>query len=248
MTRIRRAVAAELSKLLSLPSTAVAFAAMVLGPVAVTFLNARNAAYTDPAQAVLSAAPIGTVGAIVLGVVAMSGEYRSGPQESGGGRQITNTLTAMPHRAWLLAAKAVSVVLLVAVAAAFAFLLALVCAHHVLGGGEVRGVPARLFGAAAYWAFTALIALAVTVFTRSGILPLIVLIANGSLVSLSYLLSKVTPAARYLPDLAGIRLFADEDHLAMADALDPVTGGLVMGAWAMGLLAVAVLVLHRRDT
>ena len=31
------------------------------------------------------------------------------------------------------------------------------------------------------------------------------------------------------------------------DALDPVTGGLVMGAWALGLLVVAGFAFARRD-
>ena len=92
-----------------------------------------------------------------------------------------------------------------------------------------------------------LIALAVTVFARSGVIPLIVLIANSSVVSLSFLLLQVTPLARFLPDLAGIRLFARESFAAFDDVLDPLTGGLVMGAWALGLLLVSAVVFTRRD-
>lgn len=113
-------------------------------------------------------------------------------------------------------------------------------------GGD--GVPGgRWLGAAVYAILTALIALAITVLTRSGVVPLIVLVANGSVVSISFLLSKVTPLARYLPDLAGMRMIADGDRMAVEDALAPLPGGLVMAAWTAALLAVAAVVLSRRD-
>ncbi|GGM87232.1 hypothetical protein ACFFX1_05895 [Dactylosporangium sucinum] len=73
------------------------------------------------------------------------------------------------------------------------------------------------------------------------------LIANSSLVSVSYLLSRVTALARFLPDLAGIRLFARESFAAFDDALDPLIGGLIMAAWTLGLLAVSAVVFTRRD-
>jgi hypothetical protein len=35
--------------------------------------------------------------------------------------------------------------------------------------------------------------------------------------------------------------------MALSQALDPVTGGLVMAAWSIGLLAIAAAVFTRRD-
>ncbi|GAB3689901.1 hypothetical protein [Nocardiopsis oceani] len=113
--------------------------------------------------------------------------------------------------------------------------------------GDVVG---RALGALIFWTLTALIAMALTVLTRSGTIPIIVLVTNSSLVSFSMLLSNVTSAARYLPDLAGTALFLgdDPDSFAAFDLLlDPLAGGLVMAAWAAGLLAAAALVLQRRD-
>jgi hypothetical protein len=89
---------------------------------------------------------------------------------------------------------------------------------------------------------------AITVLARSGVIPLVVLIANSSLVSVSILLTHLTPLAYYLPDLAGMRLFVADDSLGLfAEALDPLTGALVMAAWALGLLALSAAVFHRRD-
>jgi hypothetical protein len=259
-----RAVAVELRKTATLPAAFAAFALAVLGPVAITLLNAvgvRDAlesgrtdmlAYTSPVEAVFSAVPLGTVGAVVLGVVAIGHEYTSTGDGAGGGRQVTATLTAVPRRAVVLTAKAVAVVLLVAATAAVALPASLALANAVVGDAasapdDAAGVPARMLGAGLYWALTALIALAVTALTRSGVIPLIVLVVNSSLVSVSFLLTRVTSAARFLPDVAGMRLFARADLIAVEDALAPVTGGLVMAAWAVGLLAVAAAVLLRRD-
>ena len=259
--RFAYVVAAEVRKTLTLPATLVALAVAVLGPVGITLLNAlsvRSAlragqpeltAYGTAAEAVLSAVPLGTVGAVVLGVVAVGSEYTTNSTGAGGGRQITATLTATPNRIAVLAAKATAVVLLVAAAAGVAIPASLALAGGILGADAAPApadAPSRLVGAGVYWALTALIALAVTVFTRSGVIPVIVLVVNSALVSVSYLLSHLTPLARYLPDLAGASLFAG-DLLAFDDALAPLPGGLVMAGWAAGLLILAGVVFVRRD-
>ena len=261
---ILRTVAAELRKTVTLPATSAALAVAALGSIAITALNAvgvRNAladghpelvAYTSPVEAVFSAVPLGTVGAVILGVIVMSSEYTANSSDAGGGRQITATLTATPRPLAVLGAKAVAVVLLVAATAAVTVPASLALADAVIGDAapapdRLGDTIARSLGVGLYWALTALIALAITVLTRSGIVPLIVLIANSSLVSVSLLLTNLTPLARYLPDLAGIRLFERDEFIALDDALDPVTGALVMAAWAAGLLAVAAVVFNRRD-
>lgn len=241
MTAAVDAVAAELRKVLTLPATLAALAVAVLGPVALAALTASQDPDGSAAEAALNAGPLVMVGAIVLGVVAVSSEY-------GAGRQIASTLAAMPRRRTVLAAKAAVVAVLVAAAAAVAFPAALLAARLVAGPGpDVEGVLGQAVGGGVYAVLTALIALAITVFARSGVVPLVVLVANGSVVSVSFLLYQVTPLARFLPDLAGMRMVAGEDRLAIDDALGPVTGGLVMAAWTAALLAVAGAVLVRRD-
>ncbi|MMZ67668.1 hypothetical protein D1872_302760 [compost metagenome] len=69
------------------------------------------------------------------------------------------------------------------------------------------------------------------------------LIINTSVVSFSFLLSKVTKLALYLPDRAGLEMF-----MFMSDRfLTPFTGGLVMLAWVIVLFIVAAIVFLRRD-
>lgn len=255
---------AELRKTSSLPGTAVGMAVAVLGTTGIAVLNAtgiRSAlasghpdqvGYTSPVDAVFSAAPLGTVGAVVVGVLVVSSEYAVNSDDAGGGRQIGVTLTATPRRLRVLAAKVAVVVLVVAAAAVVALTGALVVATTIVGDLAPAPVPIddvllRSLGAGLYWTLTGLMALAATVVVRNGVLPLVVLIANSSLVSVSLLLSFVTPAAFYLPDLAGTQLFAGDLALDSDRMLDPVTGGLVMAGWTAALLAVAGVVLARRD-
>lgn len=260
---LARAVAAELRKTITLPASRVGIGVAILGSLSVTLLNSfySRAALEggpDPAgfdtsrvESVFAAAPLGVLGAVIVGVVTISSEYTANSTDAGGGRQITATLTATPGRTNLLVAKAIVVVSLVALTALVTIGLSFVLAHVATGPGapaeDVGDAVARTFGVALYWSLMALIALALTVVTRSGIIPLIVLITNSSVVSVSFLLFQVTSLARFLPDLAGIRLFARESFVAFDDALDPLTGGLIMAAWTIGGLAVAAVVFVRRD-
>lgn len=251
--------AAEFRKTATLPATSVATAVSVLGCVGISALNAvhvRDAlaagrpdlvGYTSAAEAVFSAAPLGAVGAVVLGVTAISSEYAVNGPDAGGGRQILATLTATPRRLSLLAGKALVVVLLVAATAAVALPVSAAVTRALIGGPAPGGLAARSAGAGLYWVLTALMAMAVTVLVRNGVVPLIVLITNSSLVSVSVLLAKLTPLAFWLPDLAGMRLFAGELFVATEEALDPLTGALVMAAWTVALLGAAAVALVRRD-
>ena len=185
-------------------------------------------------------------------MLVVSSEYAVNSDDAGGGRQIGVTLTATPRRLRVLAAKAAVVVLVVAAVAAVALTGALVAATAIVGDLAPDPVPVadvllRSLGAGLYWTLTGLMALAATVVVRNGVLPLVVLIVNSSLVSVSLLLSFVTPAAFYLPDLAGTQLFAGDLPLDSGRMLGPVTGGLVMAGWTAALLAVAGVVLARRD-
>ncbi|MGG2104539.1 hypothetical protein ABFY51_03680 [Lysinibacillus pakistanensis] len=83
----------------------------------------------------------------------------------------------------------------------------------------------------------------ITVLTKNGIIPLAVLMINSSVVTVSYLLAKVTKLAFYLPDKAGLDMFmftSDSFHT-------PFTGGLIMFAWVAVLFIVAAIVFQRRD-
>lgn len=260
--RLGNTLLAELLKTATLRATWASVAVTVLGSAGIAVLNAvstRSAleagephtrAFLSPFETAYAGMPFGVAGAIVLGVVTISSEYTANSADAGGGRQITATLAAVPHRVGLLAVKAFTVVLLVTATAAVTVLVCAGVARVVIGDAAAETVTlgealTRSLGAALFWTLMGLMALAVTTLTRSGVLPLLVFVANSSLVSFSLLLTKLTPLAHWLPDMAGRRLFGG---LSMVEGgPDAVPGALVMGAWAAGLLAVAAVVLARRD-
>ena len=254
-------LAAELRKTVTLPASWAAVAVTLLGSAGITALIAVTSRAPDPGaresptlgsvfEVAYAAVPLGTVGAVVFGVVVMSSEYTANSADAGAGRQITATLAASPHRASLLVAKALTVVLLVVVTAAVTIPACVGVAHLIIGDAAPEGIELddallRSLGATLYWTLTGLIAFAITVLTRSGIVPLVVLIANSSLVSFSLLLTKLTPVAFWLPDMAGRKLFIGLS--TVEGGLDTGPGALVMGAWTLGLLAIAGAVFSRRD-
>jgi hypothetical protein len=105
--------------------------------------------------------------------------------------------------------------------------------------------PARVVAAVLYWTLIGLLAYAITLIARNGIITLTVLVVNSAVVSFSYLLTKVTPLAAYLPDIVGAHLFLRGIDVPVR--ITPVTAGLVMTAWVAGLLVVAGYLFHRRD-
>jgi hypothetical protein len=245
-------VRAELRKLLGLPTARVG---LVLGTLTAPLIVLLNAPYTrhaidsgtltDTADLGLRDLGVGLIGPMVLGVVAVSSEYTSTGDDAPGARQLTATLTAMPHRLRLLAAKTVALVLVVAAQAALTAAVTLTLTQVLYGDHVPVPAPPRVAGAVLYWVLTALLAYAITLVTRNGIVPLTLLILNSTVVSVSYLLTKVTDGAAYLPDIAGARMFIRGG--AFPVEIGPVTAGLVMTAWVGAVLAVGAVLFHRRD-
>lgn len=257
-----RTLSTELRKAATLPAVWAGIAVTVGGMAAITVLNAMSVrsavaagepervVSTSPFDTAYAAAPLGTVGAVVIGVVVLTSEYTAASVDLGGARQLGTTLTAVPRRLALLAAKAVTVVLAVVVGAILAFPLSAAIARAVIGDLGVETVARDqafgwIGGATLYWSLMGLIALAIATMVRSGIIPLIVLVVNSSVVSVSMLLANLTDAAYWLPDAAGMRLFGG--LVSMAGGPSASVGALVMAAWALGLLAVAGAMLQRRD-
>jgi hypothetical protein len=253
-------IIAELRKVLSLPSTFVAAGISLVGTCGLAALSANSLrkkldtgvlVETSTTDAGLAFIPFGVIGAIVLGVVIISSEYTSNNAQIGGGRQILTSLASVPRRGLLLTAKAIVLALVTGILAAVTIPCTIVLSQALLGkhGHSLNEVAEaigwRIAGAIVFWIFTALIAFAITVVTRSGVVPLIVLIANSALVSVTFLLTKITRLARYLPDVAGAQMFA-MDYPA-EDMLGPLSGGVVMGAWTVGLLLIAGTMFARRD-
>jgi ABC-2 type transport system permease protein len=244
-------VHAELRKLLGLPT---AWVGLVLGLIAAPALVLVSAGGTrraieegivrDPSDTAFQPLGIGLLGALILGVVVMSSEYTSTGEDAPRARQLTATLTAMPRRHRLVAAKAAALSLLVAVQGAVTAVATLALTEMVLGPVVPPAEPGRAAAAVFYWVLLGLLAYALTLIFRNGIVTLTVLIVNSSVVSVSYLLTKVTPLAAYLPDIVGAHMFLNE----VGDVdIAPLTAGLVMTAWVAALLGLGAWLFVRRE-
>jgi len=243
---------AELRKLLGLPSAWVAVAlglvmapAVVLASASYTRRTIADATATDLADLGFRDFSFGIIGPLVLGVVAVSSEYRSTGEDAPGARQLTASLTAMPDRLRFLAAKTAALTLVVTALALAAAATTIAVTIAAYGDHVPPPEAARVVAAVAYWVLTALLAYAVTLITRNGIVPLVVFVLNSSVVSVSYLLSKVTDLAVFLPDIAGAQMFVRGMDVPVR--LSPLVAGLVMAAWVAALLAVGAVLFHRRD-
>ncbi|MFC0623110.1 hypothetical protein [Kribbella deserti] len=245
-------VAAEFRKALTLPSVLITIGLSIVAIAGLGVMAANSASRQEPSYtAGFEVAAACVVGIVVLAVFIMSSEYTPNSKEAGAGRQIAVSLTSVPQRGSLFAAKAVVVAALTGALATIVVLATVLVAQVVLGDRATGYVEAlghlgwRIPGAIAYGVCTGLITFAITVVTRSGVIPLILVIVNSTVVSVSYLLTKVTPLAKYLPDVAGAQAFAY--NYAAENMLDPLAGGLVMAGWTAVLLAVAGWTFHRRD-
>ncbi|RSM91779.1 ABC transporter permease [Kibdelosporangium aridum] len=238
------ALRGELSKLRSLPSTWTAVAVGLAVPTAIAVLNSsslKNAGRTSGDVGYQELA-FGVVGAIILGVVVASSEYVTEGEDSAAGRQIMMSLTVVPSRTRLLAAKIAALTIATTILAAIASTSTLLSVHVILGYGVE--IP-RVLGIIVYWVLTSMLAFGITVLARNGIIPLAVLILNTSVVSVTFLLTKLTPLAAYFPDLAGARMFVGE--MAVPVQLSPVVGGLVMAGWVVAVLLAGLVIFARRD-
>ncbi|MEV4121692.1 hypothetical protein [Micromonospora sp. NPDC049645] len=247
-----RLIRAELRKLLGLPT---AWIGLVLGTLTAPVIVLLNAPYTrraiaagtltDPSDLGMRDLGVGLIGPIILGVIVVSSEYTSTGPDTPGARQLTATLVAVPDRLRLLVAKTTALVLVVAVQATVTTAATLTLTQVLHGIHAPAPAPARVAAAILYWTLTALLAYAITLITRNGIVPLTLLIINSSVVSVSYLLTKVTDLASYLPDIAGAQMFIGTAGFPVEIA--PVTAGMVMTAWVVALLGLGAVLFQRRD-
>jgi len=245
-----RAFNAELSKLFSLPGIWLALLIGVFAPPIVAILD--SLAKKDEIIAGVSTGlsevgyiglAFGVQGVIILGVLAVSSEYLTESSESGGGQQITTSLTAVSSRLHFLLAKAGAVILVSVLLSIVAIVTTVTATNLTLGEYAPAFETSRMIGAVCYWIFTALLAFGMTVLTKNGMIPLAVLIINSSLVSFSVLLSNVTKLSNYLPDRAGVEMF-----MSLGDNVHtPFTGGFILFAWVAVLFIVAAIVFQRRD-
>ena len=238
-------------------STAWCYALVVaisLGLTAITSLainlNGGTAPAADQAHLLVQAGTFGVFFAqlvvVVLGVLAMTGEYSSG--------MIRSTLAAVPGRLPVLAAKAIVLFVATFVVGALSTVGSFLIAAQVLAA---QGVHASLFdanvcvpllGGALYLALVSVFALGIGAIVRSS--------AGGISASLGFVLlvpivlqmlpgtweSGIEP---YLISNAGINMFGVPAFTAVSMA--PGQELLIVLGWLAASLVTAAVLLRRRD-
>jgi ABC-2 type transport system permease protein len=256
----REALHAEWTKLRTLASTGW----LLLGAAALTVAvgTIADAAATcpsggcqaDPAKLGLIGIQAGQAIVAVIAVLAISGEYSTG--------MIRVTLTAMPRRLTLLAAKAALVTCLVLAAAAVAVLASVLAGRLILPGHgftAAHGYPPLSLGhgpvlraacgSVLYLALIALLSLGVAAAVRESA------VAIGLVLGVLYVFPVVTSVIsnqhwqRHLeqigPMTAGLYIQATADLRSLP--LTPWQGLGVLALWAAGALTIGALIFRFRD-
>ena len=248
----RQAVVSEWKKLMTLRSTKVIFAITVVGTMLVTFLSTNGAAHHppgwyaqgfDPTNQAMAGLSIGSLVLGVLGVLAIAGEYGSGT--------IRSSLSAMPRRETLFAAKATVVGLLTLVVGEILSFGAFFFGQAVLSSGgaphATLGQPNVLRAVVLTGAFLSLFALlglglgfiirhtAGAIATFAGV----TLLAPILLHTLSGDPSKYTPAIIFAQSVSTV--------VPQSNELSATIGFMLMVVYCAGALVVGAVLLAKRD-
>jgi ABC-2 type transport system permease protein len=256
---MRDALHAEWTKLRTAPGTrwlllGVIMATLALGLVADAAARCPSGGCQfDPARTSLTGIYLSQAVVAVLAVLAVASEYGSG--------MIRTTLTAMPGRSTVLAAKAVIIVVLVLAAGAVAVLGSVIAAGLILPGHgftAARGYPSLSLadgpvlraacGTVLYLAMVGLLSLGIATAFRDSAVGI------GIVLGLLYLIPIVaglmsSPWQRHLQQIAPMTAgLAIQDTTGLRGLpISPWAGLGVLTAWAVAALMTGGLVLRLRD-
>ncbi|MCL3859738.1 ABC transporter permease [Actinotalea sp. K2] len=259
-----RVVHAEWIKFRTVRSTLWTLIATVLLMVGVSVLASWGSTLTiegqepvlgmNVAQLLSAGYQLGQLAVAVLGVLTIAGEYSTG--------MIRSTVAAVPRRLPTLGAKALVLSLVVAAVSLVAMVLSYVATmpfHDRLGAtfDLTSAETLRMtVGLPLYLVAVALLAFGVGALLRhsagalTAVLGMLLVIDNIVTMIPLRLFELVGP---FLPSAAGRRVLFDDEMLASVDAmtsgtvLTPWQGYGVLVAWAAVTVAVAAVLLHRRD-
>jgi len=246
---MRAALHAEWTKIRTSPGTVWLLLAIIALSIGVSALasSAVHCCAADPAKTSLTGVEFGQAVVAILAVFAISGEYGTG--------MITLTLSAMPRRSAMLAAKAAVLAGLVFAAGVVAVLISLLLGRMLLNGNGFAvsltdGAMLRAaFGSVLYLVLVGWLSLGLATLVREAAL------AAGLVLALLYLFPVVA------------QVFADPDWYKRLQQIGPMTAGLaiqntvnpagqpiapwaglgVLAAWAAGSLLFGGLALELRD-
>lgn len=198
----------------------------------------------DPARLALSGVYLGQAPIAVLAVLSVGGEYSS--------TLIRTTLTAVPDRRAVLAAKALVLALPVAAVGGLSLLAALIIAGRRLPRLSLTdGLVLRAgAGSVAYLVLVAVLSLGIAAIVRDSAASI------GAVMGLLYLPPIIIPMVaephlhrlleQTAPMTAGLAVQATTDLGQLP--IGPGAGLAVLAAWAAAALLTGTLLLHRRDT
>lgn len=243
----------ETTKLVTAPSTWILATVTILGTWPMAWTNADSGAdlpADDPRLFSSTPIPLEFQGFEMTGfgyvlIVALAALWAG--SEYGTGKQIRTTLLASPNRGAVFAVKALLLAVTIAIIG-FLTMAGAITITHLAGDTGVdpwKLTPAIWLNIGAVtlsWTLMALIAFAVGVLARTAVLPLILI--TPLVIGIGDFLATIWVGAKYLPVTAGAALYSDP---ASGTYLEPAVGGLVQGAWALGLLTAAGISFIRRD-
>jgi ABC-2 type transport system permease protein len=231
---------------------AAAFLSIVVGAVFTlahlefwSGLSAEQRALIDPVhESFVGLSVFGILGFAVVGALAMTSEFSSGT--------IATTLTAVPRRLQVFAAKILVIdltVLGIGMLTAFAafFLAQPILAREAL---DVSIADTRVLqavaGAGIYTAAAASIGLALGSLIRRTAATVVAVAAVFSLATIVSLAlpESLSTYTKFLPHSAGLAMMSSIDH---ASLLSPLAGTLVLAAWTALALVAAGILFVRRD-
>jgi ABC-2 type transport system permease protein len=241
-TVLGRTLGAEWTKLRSVRSTYGSLLAAVVVTVAIAALAAWAAATDDqPTQATATqlagfGASIGQFGLVALAALAITGEFATG--------SIRTTLAATPARWVVLTAKAAVVGAVTFPAGLVATALAALAGSAILGIGT-DGLLAVSVRSAAALTLTSMLVVGLGAILRSAagtITTAVAVLFTPPILGVLVSNDVVTTVLDYLP--AGLTTVLVGGTGAR---YGPGVAALLLGAWAVGVLAAGVIALHRRD-
>ena len=194
----------------------------------------------DQQHALLSAGTSAALFASLIGVMAITSEFRHGT--------IRSTFVVTPRRGRVLAAKVISSLVMGILFGALAMALSLGIGYAVLAG---RGIPFALdtghvlllgFGTLGMTALWAALGVGFGALVRNQVLAVIGLIVWMMLID-SLLRGLVPNVGRFTPSAASAAITGDPAHYL----LSPAAGGLLLIGYAAALVAAGTYLVARRD-